>query len=359
MTRAALVMLAACGGAKVMPDSRTIDSSQTPQHLVAYVSGYGPDIQWFDVDPQSGALTARGKLAAAQPSPSFLAIDSGANALYAVSESNNRVGAYAIDRASGALHYIDDASAGGQGPAHVALDRTGKLVLVANYGDGSVAVLTVRADRGVVDPPSQVVMPGAHAHMIITDPSNRYAFVPCLGTDRVMQYKLAGTLVPNGELATAAGAGPRHMAWAPNGMHAYVIDELSSTVMALAFDAATGHLTALQTIATVPQGTTNTGAEIAVHPSGQFVFASNRGDDSIVTFAVAADATLTQVARTPTGGKTPRSFGLDPAGKFLYAANQDSNSVVPFAIHGDGTLSPIAAPIAATQPSFVGIVVLE
>lgn len=338
------------------PDAKAIDAK--PQHLVMYVGGYGPVITWIDVDPATGALAESGNITPSASSPSFLAFAPDGGALYAVSEAMNRVGAYTIDRATGVLHFVDDVSSAGQGPAHLSVDRDGKFVLVANYTDGTAAVLTIRADRGLADAPVQTLAPGANAHMIVTNPSNRFAFVPCLGSDYVAQYRFDnGMLTDNGKLATAAGAGPRHIAFGKDGTRAYLVDEKSSTVMTLALDDA-GRLTALQTIATVPAGTTNTGAEIAVHPTGAFVFASNRGDDSIARFGVAPDGTLSLLGRTPTGGKTPRSFTIDPSGRFLYVANQDSNSVVPFAIATDGTLQPLPHPVAVMKPTFVGILAL-
>ncbi len=362
--RLALLLLVACGGSTMtVRDAPTPPPADTgtPKKLIAYVSGYGPDLAWLTVDPATGALAPAGSLAAVQASPSFLAIDAGVTALYAVSEANDRVVAYSID-GEGALHYIDDVSSGGHGPAHISIDRTGKWVLVANYTDGTVSVLPMRADRGVGDP-QQTLAPGANAHMILTDASNRYAFVPCLGSDLVAQYTFdaqAGKLTANGTLATAAGAGPRHLAFAPDGVHAYLLNEKSSTIMALALDGATGKLSALQTLSTLPAGSmvTNTGAEVWVHPSGKLVFASNRGDDSIATFAVQGDGTLALVGHTKTGGQTPRDFTLDPSGKYIYVANQGSNNVVQLAIDVSGTLTPVGQPLTAQMPSFVGVVAL-
>lgn len=366
MMRALLLALCACGGGTAMTttthDARPIDGPPPPPpRLMAYVAGYGTDIQWLSVDPQTGALTKVGSIAAAKPSPSFLAVDPAATALYAVSEAGDRVVAYSIDH-DGALHYLDDVASTGAGPAHVSVDRTGKWVMVANYTDGTAAVMPVRAGGGLGDA-VQTLAPGANAHQIVTDPSNRYAFIPCLGSDHVAQYLFdaqTGQLTANGVLPTASGAGPRHLAFAPDGTHVYLLDEKASTVMALALDGATGKLSVLQTISTLPTGSTvtNTGAEIWVHPTGKLVFASNRGDDSIATFSVAADGTLARVGNTKTGGQTPRDFTLDPAGKYLYVTNQGSSTVVQLAIDPSGTLTAVGTPIAADMPSFVGIVAL-
>ena len=359
--------LAACNGSGSMSptfmDARPVDAAP-PSHLVAYVSGYGPAIAWLDVDPSTGALTPVGSISAFAAGPSFLA-STGAH-LYAVSESTSRVGAYAIDPSSGALTFINDVAAGGDGPAHLSVDRGGKFVLVANYGNGAIAVLPLRADGGVLAA-RQVLNAGANAHEITTDPQNKYVLVPCKGADKVAQLTfdaVTGQLAPNAvpALPTAAGAGPRHLAFAPDGAHAYLINELDSTLTALAFDPATGRLASLQTITTRAAGATgaNTTAEVWVHPSGKFVYGSNRGDDDVVTFAIdAGTGKLTLVAHTPTGGRTPRSFTLDPGGRWLYAANQASNSVTTFAID-PATGVPVrrGAEITAMQPSFVGLVAL-
>ena len=360
----ALAVLCSCSSSPIAPDGNAAADASSgvdaapPARLLVYVGGYGPDIGRYEI-ADDGHLEAAGTTPAFAPGPSFLAITP--TTVYAVSESNSRVGAYAIDPASGALSLINDASAGGSGPAHISVDRSGGHVLVANYGDGSVATLAIRGDGGVAAPHTYAV--GKNAHMIITDPSNHYAFVPCLGSGYVAQLVFdaaTGELVPNAvpHLDTAAGAGPRHLAFAPDGNHAYLINETSSTLSALAFDAATGRLTALQTLSTRAAGATgnNTGAEVWVHPSGGFAYASNRGDNTIGVFAVAGDGTLSLAGHAPTLGRTPRDFTIDPTGARLYVANQDSNNVVPFAIDRQtGMPTPIAAPVTVMSPAFVGI----
>jgi 6-phosphogluconolactonase len=281
--------------------------------------------------------------------------------LYAVA-SGNRVGAYSIDPATAAILFINDVDAGGTGPTHVSVDASGAYVFVANYGSGHIAVYSVRADGGL-GTASQTILAGANAHQIVPDPSNKYVVVPCLGDNKVAQYVLnAGALAANAtpQLATVAGAGPRHLAFAPDGKHAYLVNELNSTLQALAFDTATGRLTSLQTLSTRAAGATgtNTGAEVVVHPSGKFVYSSNRGDNNIAVFSIdATTAMVTLVANTSTQGMTPRNFTVDPTGKFLYAANQNSGTVVPFAIDGTtGKLTPTASPITVPTPQFVGII---
>jgi 6-phosphogluconolactonase len=360
-----LVLATACSSPQAAAtDAPPALADAPPARLVAYVGGYSPSVVRFDV--AAGALAPAQTIASFAADPSFLAIDPAAAHLYAVSESASRVGAYAIDRASGALTAIDDVASGGNGPAHLSVDRSGAWVLVANYGDGNVGVLPIQPGGGVAAA-RQVVLAGTNAHQILTDPSNRFAFVPCLGSDWVAQYTFdaqTGTLAPNAvpHLATAAGAGPRHLAFSADGKFAYLIAEKASTLSALALDGATGQLAELQTVSTLPAGFsgTNTGAEVWVDPSGGFVLASNRGDDSIAVFSRdAASGRVTLVGHTKTGGQTPRDFTFAPDGRFVYAANQGSNTVVPFAFDpATGTLTPTAAPVTVQAPTFVGIVAL-
>jgi 6-phosphogluconolactonase len=364
-SRRALAILAAsaCGGHSAMIDGNIPgEATVAPKRLVAYVSG-GPDIAWFTVDKANGALSKISSIAAFRAGASFLAIHG--NHLYAVAEGD-RVGAYTIDPASGALAFQNDVATGGDGATYVSVDATGTVAFVANYNTGSVSVFPLQND-GKLGAARQTLASGSNAHLIVADPSNKFVFVPCLGSNYVAQYLFdagAGTLTANAvpRLATAAGAGPRHLAFAPDGVHAYLINETNSTLSALSLDTATGRLTELQTLSTRAAGATgpNTTAEVVVHPSGKFVYGSNRGDDNIAVFSVDGAGKLTPVDHTSTQGKTPRNFTLDPTGAFLYAANQASNTVVPFAIdQATGRLTPTAVPITAQTPQFVGIAAFD
>lgn len=366
----AAALLAACGSshdatpdAPAAQDAMSIDAAAAA-HYVAYVSGYGPDIAWLDFDPAAGTLTPVGSIAARQGAPSFLATT--ASHLYAVSESASRAAAYTIDPATGALGFVNDVDSGGNGPAHLSVDRSGTFVLVANYGGGTAAVIPIRGDGGLAAP-RQTVSPGANAHMIVTDASNHHAFVPCKGSDYIAQYNFdpaTGALSPNpaATVASRAGAGPRHLAFAPDGAHAYVIDENDSTLIVFGYDATTGRLSPQQTVSTRAAGATgnNTGAEVAVHPSGKFVYGSNRGDNTLAVFAIdAATGHVTQTAQVATGGATPRQFAIDPTGRWLFVANQDSNTVVAFAIDAaTGGLTRSGTGLSANQPSFIGFVAM-
>ncbi len=319
-------------------------------------SGNG-DLTVYSLDP-AGALTLRGT-ASGGSNPSYLAIDGARRRLYAVNENypNGMVAAFDL-APDGGLTALNQVSSQGSGPAHLSVDPSGRWVLVANYGSGTAAVLPV-TDAGLgsaVDTES----PGQNAHQILTDSSGTHAFVPCLGSDLIAQFDFApatGQLTAHApaSVATAPGAGPRHLALHPGGRFAYLIAETASTMTAYALDA--GTLSPLQTLSTLPAGFTgsNTGAHVRVHPNGRFVYGSNRGHDSIVVFALAADGTMTLVGHTLTGGTTPRDFTLTEDGRFLLVANQTSGDVHVFAVDADaGTLSAAGAPVTVNAPAFVG-----
>jgi 6-phosphogluconolactonase len=346
-------------------DASMGDTSTPMGPLVAYISGYDPTIGVYAVNPTSGALSQTSTTTSFGSSPSFLAMSPSAKNLYALDENTNgQVGAYAVDATTGALTFLSSVSSQGDGPAFLSVDGTGKFVLVANYGDGTVAVLPVQTN-GSVGAAVDMHTVGANAHMIIADPSNRYVFVPCLGANYVAQFEFddtTGMLTPNSvaTVAVPSGSGPRHLAFHPTLPYAYLLSETASTVTPFSFDATTGRLAAIDSPqSTIPHGFsgTNTGAEVHVHPSGRFVFASNRGDDSVVAFDVdPTTGKITYASRTPTGGMTPRDFGLDPTGALLYAANQNSNTVFPFLVDAThGTIAANGGSTAATMPSFVGL----
>lgn len=328
-----------------------------------YVSGYSTTIGRYTLDLTSGALTPTGTTTATG-SPSFLAVDPARRHLYAVDETNSKVEAFTIDPTSGALTHIgSDAPSGGSGPAHLGVDGSGKWVLVANYTSGHVAVLPIAGDGSVSA--GATLLAGANAHQVLVDGSNRFAWVPCLGASYVAQYTfdaVTGTLAAQQPAAVAtvmtpAGSGPRHLALHPTRALAYLIEETDSMVAAYTVDAG-GKLTLLQRQSSRAAGAagSNTGAEVQVHPSGKFVYVSNRGDDDLGLFSIGSDGKLTPVAHTKTGGTTPRHFSIEPGGRFLLVANQDSGDVRVFAIAADGTLAAVGAPVAATMPSFVGVV---
>ena len=355
------------------------------QRYLVYVGTYtdhgSKGIYTYRLDSSTGKLTSLG-LAAGAVEPSFLAVDSKGRFLYAVSEiltykgqPTGAVSAFAIQRETGELSLLNQVSSHDEGPAHITLDRSGKYALVSNYTLGSVAVLPVLKDGRLGEATSFVqhqgssVNPerqkGPHAHAVALSPDNHFAVVADLGLDQLLVYRFdaaKGTLGANPQIVRAApGAGPRHSVFSPTGRFLYVINELQSTVVTYSYNAA-GTLHKLQTISTLPNGFSgnNTAAEIEIHPSGKFLFASNRGEDSVAVFAIDSDTgTLTHVATAPTGGKTPRNFAIDPTGSYLLAANQDSDEIVVFRIDRQtGQLTPTGEKLQAPSPTCLKFVAL-
>jgi 6-phosphogluconolactonase len=340
------------------------------------VQGRGEGIYVYRLDPVSGAVAPAG-VATGVTNPSYLALDPGRRFLYAVNElktfdgvPSGTVSAFAVDRATGGLAFLNRQLSHGTDPCYVTVDAARRHVLVANFMSGSVCVLPVR-DDGSLDEASDVVQHagssidparqnGPHAHSVLLDASNRFAFVPDLGLDKLMIYRYdagRGKLEPNQVpwLTMKPGAGPRHLALHPGGSFAYLANELDSTVAVLACDAATGGFEQRRRVPTLPPGFAgpNTCADIQISPSGKHLYASNRGHDSIAIYAIdQRSGALDQVGHEPTRGRTPRSFGIDPAGEFLFVANQDSDSVVVFRIdpasgklQATGAVLPVPTPV--------------
>ncbi len=325
------------------------------------------------LDVETGKLSAP-ELAAEALSPGFLAIHPDEQLLYSVCavagvdrRKSGGVSAFAIKRPSGKLKFLNQVFSGGAGPCHLTVDQTGKTVLVANYGSGTVAALEIADDGRVsltnapilnegssVDPKRQT---GPHAHSINVDPANKFAVVADLGLDKVLVFKLdpdKAMLAPHSAVSVAPGSGPRHFAFHPGGKFAYVINELLSTITAFSYDGEAGNLKELQTLSTLPDGheENNSTAEVQVHPSGKFVYGSNRGHDTIAVFACDPDeGTLTLVEHEPIRGEVPRNFGIDPTGTFLLAAGQKSNSVAVFRIDQEtGALDYAGSEIEVPNP---------
>ena len=374
---APLLLLASARGAEKAPKGEYI------AYVGTYTEKNSKGIYAFRFDAATGKLSPLG-LAAETTTPSFLAVHPNHQFLYAVNEVNNfsgqksgAVSAFSIDLKTSKLTFLNQVSSHGTGPCHLSLDKTGKNVLVANYDGGSVAAFPVDADGRLHEASAAIQHKGSsvnkerqegpHAHCIFTSPDNRFALAADLGLDKILVYRfdpVHGTLTPNNPAFGKAppGAGPRHFAFHPNGRYVYVINEIQCTLSTFAYDAAHGGLRLKDTVSTLAKGTTVTNddstAEIEVHPSGKFVYGSNRGHDSIAVFSVdPAEGTLTQVEFVSTMGKTPRGFGIDPTGSFLIAANQDSDSLVVFRINPDtGRLTPTGQKLEAYTPVSVEFV---
>jgi 6-phosphogluconolactonase len=322
--------------------TRGAERASTKSKYLVYIGTYtekgSKGIYACRFDPATDRLTSVG-LAVETVDPSFLAIDPSGRFLYAVNEisqyegrTSGAVSAFAIAPGTGKLTFLNEVASGGAGPCHLTVDKTGKYVLVANYGGGSLAVFPILSDGRLEQASAFVQHKGAsvnpqrqegpHVHSVYMSPDNRFVISADLGLDEVFIYRFdaaKGTLAPNvpPSATVSSGAGPRHFAFSPNGKFGYVIDELQSTITPFSYEAAKGALDVLQPVSTLPPDFKgeSTAAEVEVHPSGRFLYASNRGLDSIAVFAInSRKGTLTLQAEVPTLGKTPRSFAIDTTG---------------------------------------------
>ena len=340
-------------------------TTQTEGDLLVYVGTYtqssSEGIYIYRLDPATGALSY---VATSPPldEPSFLVIDSNQRYLYAVNEVDEfdgeptgAVSALEIDAATGALTLLNQQSSGGVHPCHLDIDADNGCIVVANYSGGTVSMLRI-GDDGRLGPPETVVHRGSsvlprqeqpHAHSITVDPGNTFALVADLGMDKVLIYRINredGLLEPHAEVAIQAGAGPRHMAFHPNGRFVYLINEIDNTMNAFAYDGVDGRLTELQSVSTLPpnwRGDSGT-AEVRVHPSGKFLYGSNRGHDSIAIYTIDGETGLIRVVDfESTQGQYPRNFNLDPSGTLLLAANHGSDTIYSYWVdQSTGELTP-------------------
>lgn len=351
-------------------------AAQLRVYIGTYTGGGSQGIYQSVLDLKTGRLSPA-ELAGEVTSPSFLAIHPSQKFLYAVTEISDfqgkkagGVGAFAVDASTGKLKLLNQQSSGGPGPCHVVVDRAGKFVLVANYGGGSAGVLPIKADGSLEEMCSFVQHQGTsvdkgrqeapHGHSINLDAANKFAFVADLGLDKVMVYRFdsqTGKITPNDPPAASVdpGAGPRHFAFHPSGKFAYVINEMHCTVTGFTYDSEHGVLKPIQTITTLPNGFDGKNystAEVQVHPSGKFLYGSNRGHHSIAAFAIdPATGKLQSIGHARENIKTPRNFGIDPTGQFLIVANQDGNSLVVFSIdQGTGALKATGQQIEVAKP---------
>ena len=340
-------------------------------------------IYGYRFDPDGAKLTSIG-LVAQTINPSFLAVHPNHKFLYAVNEVGNyegkksgAVSAFSIDPVSGKLTFLNEVASGGADPCYIVVDKTGEYVLVANYTGGSIAAFPILADGRLGEASAFIQhsghgtnpqrQEGPHAHSIDLSPDNRFAIVDDLGLDETLVYKfdsVKGTLTPNDPPFAKAppGAGPRHFAFRPDGKFGYVINEMGSSVSVFGYDTA-GVLRPLQTISTIPKDftTLNEDAEIEVHPAGKFLYASNRGHDSIAVFAIdPSKGTLTLVEYAPTKGQSPRNFVIDPSGTLIFAENEKSDNIVLFEINQrTGSLMPTGKVLDISQPVYVKFVPME
>ena len=355
---------------------------QVVNNMRAYVGTYtrngSQGIYTFTLDMKTGK-PSEPQLAAELANPSFVAISPDQKFLYCVNEVSDLPGprgqkvggvtAFSIDAKTGELTKLNSQLSAGAGPCHVCVDATGRCVVVANYGGGSVASLPVK-ENGELEEAATFIQhvgssvnpkrqEGPHAHSANIDAGNNFAIVADLGLDKLLVYQLnaeKGTLTPNDppSVSTHPGAGPRHFNFHPNGKFAYSNNEMQSSVSAYSYDAEKGELKSLMTHTTLPEDYEKPGnstAECLVHPSGKFLYVSNRGHNSIAIFHILDDGTIKPAGHESTQGEIPRNFGIDPSGQYLLAANQNSGTIVVFAIDQEnGLLEPTGNVIKVPTP---------
>lgn len=376
----AILLIAICAGL----------AAPAPHKYLMYAGTYtageskSKGIYAYRFDSDTGQVTPIG-LAVETVNPSFLAIAPNHRFLYAVNEvgdykgeKSGAVSAFAIDQKTGKLTLLNQVASKGADPCYITLDKTGKYVLAANYTGGSIAVFPVLEDGRLGEASAFVQhtghgtnparQEGPHAHSIDLSPDNRFAIVDDLGLDETLVYKFdagKGTLSPNDPPFAKAdpGAGPRHLAIYPSGKFAYVTNEMGDSVAAFTFDSAAGTLQPLQTISTIPKNFTghNDDAEIEIHPSGKFLYASNRGHDSIAVFSIDSNSgRLAFEEYVPAKGQSPRNFVIAPGGKFLFAENEKSDNVVLFGIDQQtGKLTPTGKEWEIDQPVCIRFVPVD
>ena len=328
----------------------------------------------YRMDSSSGELTfvweAKGIL-----NPSYLELHPHQKFLYAVNEvqsfdgqQGGGVTALSIDPRSAELNLLNAYSSQGKDPCYISLDQTGRYALVANYTSGTVAMFPLDADTRDLGPAAEVIQHSGssihperqtapHAHCILPDPGNRFAIAVDLGLDKLLIYEMnleLGKLSEHNEVNVHAGAGPRHLIFHPNGQYAYLINELNSTLVGYRYHSASGSFEELQTVPALPGDFAgeNLCADVHITPDGKYLYASNRGHDSLVCFFIDhATGLLTYQHHTATGGREPRNFAIDPSGTFLLAANQNSHTIVTFRIDPQsGQLSSTGAETVVSMP---------
>jgi 6-phosphogluconolactonase len=349
---AAILFLTACNFAQAQEKYRV--------YLGTYTGKDSNGIYQCELNLKDGSLS-NATLAGETSSPSFIAIHPNKKYLYAVNEGKATVSAFAIDGKSGNLTFLNSQPSQGGAPCHLVVDPTGKNVLAANYGGGSCICIPIEADGklGKASSFQQHVGKRKNGHSIHVDKANKFALCCDLGLDKVIIYAFdasKGMLTPHGAFDTPKGSGPRHFAWHPDGKAAYINGESNLTIIACDYDADKGVLTQKQVLSTLPKDVVRKGgstAETVVHPSGEFVYVSNRDPyNSIAIFSVDPETRkLTAVGHQNMGVKTPRNFAIEPTGKYMLVANQSGGNVIVFRINqSTGELIPTRSSVNVSRP---------
>ncbi len=362
--RAASLLAAAAWAALALLPAAAADLTV---YFGTHTAGPGKGFSVSHFNTVTGALS-KPEFQLETPAPAYFVIAPGGRRLYSCN-STGFVSAYSIDPATAQLKLINQKPSGGGDPSYVSLDRTGHYVFLANYEGGSIAVWALESDGSLGERTAFVQHTGssvnpqrqshAYAHSIRVDPTNRFVLSADLGLDKLFVYKFNvkdGSLTANDPpfAKAAPGSGPRHVVFHPNGRWVYLITEMGNTIMLFNWDTQRGALSEVQTVGTLPkdfQGA-STCAEVQVHPSGKFVYASNRGRDSIAVFSVdAKTGRLTPIQDIPSGGQTPRNFDMDPTAHWLLVTNHGSNTAMVFGIDQQtGKLTPAGQPVDVPYP---------
>ncbi len=332
-----------------------------------------PGIFEFSFDSTTGELRERSSIAGIE-NPSYLVLHPKGPWMYAVSETDSANGmagsvwAFNISEQHSQMGPVNKQPSGGDSPCHLAIDGTGRWLVVSNYGSGSVGVLQILSDGSLGKTsdfaqhqgsgPNPERQEGPHAHSAIFSPDNRFLIVADLGIDALMVYRFdaeSGKISPHEQARTRPGVGPRHMAWHPEKPLLYVANELESSIAVYEYERAEGHLREVQVASTLPDGAPeNLVADIHVDPAGNRVYVSNRGHNSIAVFDIQADGTLNRIAISPCGGNWPRAFALAPGGRFMVAANERSGQVAVLPIQAEtGAIGAAVAVVNVPQASIV------
>jgi 6-phosphogluconolactonase len=327
----------------------------------------GFSLAHFDTD--TGALT-KPEFLLESPAPAYFVLHPDGRHLYACNSGDAAtVSAYEIEPHTGHLTFLNRAATGGGDTSYISLDQTGRYALAANYDGGSIAVFALKPDGGFGERTAFVQHTGSgvnpqrqshpFAHSIITDPDNKFALVADLGLDKILVYRFDardGSLRANDPpfVSVKPGSGARHVKFHPNGRWVYLITEMGSTILAFNWNPTNGALAQFQSVSTLPEGFqgASTCAEMLVHPNGKFLYGSNRGDDSLVVFAIdPTSGRLALVQRAPSGGRTPRNFAFDPTGKWILCTNHGSDNAVVFRVdESTGRLTQTGQPVSVPYP---------
>ncbi len=366
---------ALAGSAALLMTTPAFAQQPAGKPVFAYVGSFtsaerkarGNGINVFRLDPATGSLTHIQQVGDLI-NPSFLVLSRDQRVLYSVHGDENHATAFAVDPQNGTIKPLGRADTGGKNGVRQAIDPSGKFLIVANYASGTVAVLPI-AEDGSLKNETQVVQckgtPGphrvrqvsSHPHDTVFDPSGKFVVVPDLGLDRVFVFRFdpaRGELTEASTLDGRPTSGPRHVAFHPTKPLAFVLNELDSTMTACQWDSERGALKPIQVISTLKTSFTgnSTAAELAVAPSGNFVYASNRGGDDIAIYAIdPANGTLSAIDFVPTQGKGPRFIALTPSGRLMYAANEVGDSIVSYRVDaGSGKLTPTGQVVQSLTP---------